>query len=143
MLSLQAKIRLVVLLAASAAPTGMAQSDALPHGSFPSAAASVPTINRQVNEVTLVLTVANGRGHLVRNLNEADFNIFDNGQVPDRITFFEAQTNLPLRIVLVIDTSDSVTYRFAFEQKSGAEFFRYMLHAPADLGSVVGFNEHV
>jgi len=132
-----------VLLHGFAPLAGMAQTDAVPHVSFPPAAASIPTINRKVNEVSLVLTVANGRGHLIRNLHESDFNILDNGKVPDRITFFEAETNLPLRVALVIDTSDSVTYRFGFEQKSGAEFFRHMLHNPADLGSVVGFNRHV
>lgn len=133
----------IVLLAASAAPNSVAQSDALPSASFPSTTASVPTIERKVNEVSLALTVTDKRGHLVRNLSESDFNIFDNGKVPDRITSFEAQTNLPLRVALVIDTSDSVTYRFKFEQKSGAVFFRHMLHAPADLGSVVAFNQNV
>jgi VWFA-related protein len=124
-------------------PASSAQSDGLSHASFAFAAASIPTINRRVQEVSLVLTVTNGKGHFVRNLNEADFNILDNGRTPDRITYFQPQTNLPLRVALVIDTSDSVTYRFSFEQKAGAAFFRHVLHAPADLGSVIGFNHEV
>ena len=130
-------------LIGSTMPNGIAQSNTLPPVSFPSTAASIPTITRKVNEVSLVLTVTDKRGHLIRNLSEADFNILDNGHTPDRITSFEAQTNLPLRVALVIDTSDSVLYRFKFEQHSGTTFFRHMLHAPADLGSVVGFNQNV
>lgn len=120
-----------------------AQSNSLPHGSFAFAAASIPTIDRQVQEVSLILTVTNKRGHFVRDLNEADFNILDNGRAPDRITYFQPQTNLPLRVALVIDTSDSVTYRFNFERKAAAGFFRHVLRAPADLGSLVGFNHEV
>jgi VWFA-related protein len=120
-----------------------AQSDSLGHGSFAFTAAAIPTINRQVQEVGLVLTVTNQKGHFVRNLNESDFNILDNGRAPDHITYFQPQTNLPLRVTLVIDTSDSVTYRFTFEKKAAAAFFRHVLHAPADLGSVVGFNQEV
>ncbi len=120
-----------------------AQSDSLGHGSFAFTAGAIPTINRQVQEVGLVLTVTNQKGHFVRNLNESDFNILDNGRAPDHITYFQPQTNLPLRVALVIDTSDSVTYRFTFEKKAAAAFFRHVLHAPADLGSIVGFNQEV
>jgi Ca-activated chloride channel homolog len=132
-----------ILLLLVTATASIAQTDSLAHGSFAFAAASIPTIDRQVQEVSLVLTVTNKKGHFVRNLNEADFNILDNGCAPDRITYFQPQTNLPLRVALVIDTSDSVTYRFKFEQKAGATFFRHVLHAPSDLGSVVGFNHEV
>lgn len=118
-----------------------AQSDSLPLSSFAVAAASIPTIDRHVQEVSLILTVTNNRGRFVRNLSESDFNILDNGQMPDRITFFQPQTNLPLRVALTLDTSDSVTYRFKFEQKAAAVFFRHVLHAPADLGSIVAFNQ--
>ncbi len=129
---------LTVVLAVSAA-----QSQAFPQAAFAFGAASVPTIDRQVQEVSLVLTVTNKRGHFVRNLNESDFNILDNGRAPERITYFQRQTNLPLRVALAIDVSDSVTYRFKFEQKAAATFFRHVLHAPSDLGSIVAFNQQV
>jgi VWFA-related protein len=139
------RICLFLLLAivplALAPPASTAQSDSLPLNSFAVAAASIPTIDRHVQEVSLILTVTNNRGRFVRNLSESDFNILDNGQMPDRITFFQPQTNLPLRVALVLDTSDSVTYRFKFEQKAAGAFFRHVLHAPADLGSIVAFNQ--
>jgi VWFA-related protein len=118
----------------------VAQSDSLPLSTFAVAAASIPTIDRHVQEVSLILTVTDNHGRFVRNLSESDFNILDNGQMPDRITFFQPQTNLPLRVALAFDTSDSVTYRFNFEQRAAAAFFRHVLHAPADLGSIVAFN---
>jgi VWFA-related protein len=128
------------LLGAALIPAAsIAQSDGLP-GSFALTAASIPTIDRHVQEVSLILTVTNKRGRFVRDLTESDFNILDNGQTPDRITFFQPQTNLPLRVALALDTSDSVTYRFAFEQKAAAAFFRHVLHT-ADLGSIVAFNQ--
>lgn len=120
-----------------------AQSNTLPHKTWAFAAASLPIIDRKVQEVGLVLTVTNPRGHFVRNLNQSDFNILDNGHAPDRITYFQPQTDLPLRVALVIDTSDSVTYRFKFEQKAASMFFRRVLHGKSDLGSVVGFNQEV
>ncbi|HVO63023.1 MAG TPA: VWA domain-containing protein [Terriglobales bacterium] len=132
---------LIILPLALTPPASLAQSGGLPPGSFAFAAASIPTINRQVQEVSLILTVTNGRGRFVRNLTESDFNILDNGQTPDKITFFQPQTNLPLRVALAVDTSDSVTYRFNFEQKAAAVFFRHVLHARGDLGSVIAFNE--
>jgi VWFA-related protein len=136
---------LVILPFVLTPPATRAQSDGLAHASFAFAAASssIPTISRQVQEVSLVLTVTNGKGRFVHNLNESDFNILDNGIAPERITYFQPQTNLPLRVVLAIDTSDSITYRFKFEQKAGATFFKHILHAPADLGSVIGFNSQV
>ena len=131
-------ITIFTLLSLPVAST--AQSDSLPHHAFAFAAASIPTIDRHVQEVSLILTVTNNRGRFVHNLGESDFNILDNGQTPDRITFFQPQTNLPLRVALALDTSDSVTYRFGFEQKAAAAFFRHILHGPADLGSIVAFN---
>lgn len=125
------------------APPDIAQSVVIPNVFFPPAVVSVPDVKKEVTEVSMVLTVTDGRGHLIHNLRESDFNILDNGHAPDRITYFEAQTNLPLKVALVVDTSDSVNYRFKFEQKSGATFFRHMLHSPADLGAVVGFNQDV
>lgn len=136
--------RLLLLLVVPLAltpPASIAQSDSLPAASLAFAAASIPTIDRHVQEVNLILTVTNNRGRFVRNLSESDFDILDNGQSPDRITFFQPQTNLPLRVALALDISDSVTYRFNFEQKAAAAFFRHVLHAPADLGSVVAFNQ--
>jgi Ca-activated chloride channel homolog len=96
---------------------------------------------RSVTEVNLVFTVTRGR-HLVENLRPEDLEIRDNGKPPARVTHFEAKTNLPLRLALVIDQSDSVRARFKFEQSSAAVFLKQVLR-PGDAAIVVGFNQHV
>lgn len=96
---------------------------------------------RSVTEVNLVFTVTRGR-HLVENLKPEDLEIRDNGKPPARVTHFEAKTNLPLRLALVMDMSDSVRARFKFEQSSAAAFLKQVLR-PGDAALVVGFNAHV
>ncbi|HEX6806098.1 MAG TPA: VWA domain-containing protein [Terriglobales bacterium] len=96
---------------------------------------------RSVTEVNLVFTVTRGR-HLVDNLRPEDLEIRDNGRRPERVTHFEAKTNLPLRLALLIDKSDSVRARFKFEQNSAAEFLKRVLR-PGDSAMVIGFNQHV
>lgn len=96
---------------------------------------------RSVTEVNLVFTVTRGR-HLVENLRPEDLEIRDNGKPPARVTHFEAKTNLPLRLALVIDMSDSVRARFKLEQSSATTFLKEVLR-PGDAAMVVGFNQHV
>jgi VWFA-related protein len=80
------------------------------------------------------------QGHLVRNLTSSDFTIKDNGELPKRITHFEPQADLPLRIAVLIDTSASVTDSFAFEQRAAAIFVSHVLRPKSDLGLIIGFN---
>jgi VWFA-related protein len=91
--------------------------------------------------VNLVFTVTRGR-HLVENLKPEDLEIRDNGKPPARVTHFEAKTNLPLRLALLIDESDSVRGRFKFEQSAATAFLKRVLRR-GDSAMVVGFNQHV
>jgi Ca-activated chloride channel homolog len=102
---------------------------------------SLPTIVKHVDEVHLLLSVTNRRGRFVHNLNPSDLVISDNGEPPDKITYFQRQTDLPLRVALVIDTSDSVKHRFAFEKKSAQMFLKKVLRPETDLALVVSFNQ--
>lgn len=101
----------------------------------------LPTIHSRVDEVNLVLSVTNNHGHFVHDLNPADISISDNGEPPAKITYFQTRTDLPLRVALVIDTSDSVAYRFAFETKSAQAFLKKILRPDDDLALIVGFNQ--
>jgi VWFA-related protein len=97
------------------------------------------TIRKQVQEVNLVVTVTNHRGRLVRDLKSSDFNIQDNGELPRRITYFERQANLPLRIALVVDTSSSIAESFVVEEKTAGLFLTRSLRPGSDLALVIGF----
>jgi len=99
------------------------------------------TIYKRVDEVNLVLSATNTKGRFVRDLNPSDLVISDNGEPPDRITFFQTQTDLPLRVALVIDTSDSISFRFDFELKSAKGFLKQILRPDNDQALIVGFNQ--
>lgn len=109
--------------------------------SFDSIAPSAPTIVKRVEEVNLVLSVTNRRGRFVEHLNPSDLVISDNGEPADKITFFQRQTDLPLRVALVVDTSDSVAHRVAFEKKAAEAFLQGILRPQSDLAMVISFNE--
>jgi Ca-activated chloride channel homolog len=139
------KIHLAVLLALTlcALPkTCLAQATAFAATSTPETpAAPLPTFTKDVQEVNLVLTVTNWLGHFVRDLNERDIRILDNNQPAERITYFQTQTNLPLRVGIVMDASASVRYRFKFEQKSASAFLKRVLRRGFDSALLVSFNE--
>lgn len=105
--------------------------------------ASLPVIREDVQEVNLTFTVTNHHGHFVRNLGPSDFTIQDNGEPPERITHFESQSELPLRLAIVIDNSDSVTYAFNDEKRSAAVFLEHILRRTSDLALAIGFNQEV
>jgi VWFA-related protein len=108
-----------------------------------SASDSLPTIRKEVQEVNLTFTVTDHHGHFVRNLAPSDFTILDNGEPPARITYFEKQSDLPLRVAVVIDSSDSLAYAFNAEKESAAAFLKRILRRSSDLALVMGFNQDV
>jgi VWFA-related protein len=110
------------------------------------AAAAIPappalTIFKHVDEVNLVLSATNHHGRFVRDLNASDLVISDNGEPPAKITYFQTQTDLPLQVALVIDTSDSINYRFDFELRAARSFFKQVLRPGYDSALIVGFNQ--
>ncbi|PYV89376.1 MAG: VWA domain-containing protein [Acidobacteria bacterium] len=101
------------------------------------------TVSKEVQEVNLVLTVTNRWGHFVHNLTESDLSILDNDRPVEKITYFQPQTDLPLRVALVVDTSSSIIHRFGFEQKAATAFLHRVLRHDSDLALVIGFNQQV
>jgi len=102
---------------------------------------SVLTVKKEVEEVNLILTVTDHRGRFVGNLTQTQITIQDNGQPPEKVTYFESQTNLPLRVALVIDSSNSVFNFFDFEKHAAETFLRHVLRSVSDVALVIGFNE--
>jgi VWFA-related protein len=54
---------------------------------------------------------------------------------------FEAQTNLPLRVGLLIDASNSIRDRFLFEQQAAVEFLQQIVRPQSDKAFVLAFDE--
>jgi len=98
------------------------------------------TITRQVNEVDLVFAVTDKHGHFIQDLKQSDFALLDDRKAPERVYSFTQQTNLPLRVGIVIDTSTSIRTRFHFEQQASIEFLLQTLKPQTDKAFVMGFD---
>jgi Ca-activated chloride channel homolog len=99
-------------------------------------------LKSSVDEVAL-LFAATDHGKSVTNLTSHDIRITDNNEPPAAIVGFRSEAQLPLRLALLIDTSDSISGRFAFEQAAADRFVRNVLTNHADLGFLVGFANSV
>src|SRR5262245_55997703 len=69
------------------------------------------------NLVNVVFTVTDKHGKFVKDMKQSQFKVLDNNLPPKEITNFEAETNLPLRVGLLIDASNSIRDKFLFEQQ--------------------------
>ncbi len=101
---------------------------------------ALTTLRTTTNEVNVVFTVTDKRGHRVTDLKKNDFTILDDNKPPAEIRSFAAETNLPLQVGLLIDASNSVRDRFKFEQESAIEFLNQTIHPGKDKAFVVGFD---
>jgi Ca-activated chloride channel homolog len=101
---------------------------------------SVLTIKKRVNEVNVLFIATDKHGKFVRNLGEEDFAILDDHKPPQSIVNFRSETDLPLELGLLIDTSGSVRTRFDFEQESAIAFLQQTLRPHFDKAFVMGFN---
>ncbi|HEX9201182.1 MAG TPA: VWA domain-containing protein [Acidobacteriaceae bacterium] len=104
--------------------------------------AAAPTIKVQSNEVDLVFTVTDKKGHFIKDLNQSSFGLLDDGRPPEAVLHFYQQTNLPLRVGIMLDTSSSIRGRFEFEQDSAIAFLLQVLHRN-DRALVEGFDIQV
>jgi VWFA-related protein len=104
---------------------------------------SLLTISKRVDEVRLVFTVTDPHGKFVTALKESDFRVLDNGLPPERVYHFQAHTDLPLQIVLLVDISSSIRYRFPFEQKAASMLLKRVLRPDIDKASVIAFGTDV
>jgi VWFA-related protein len=98
-----------------------------------------PTITIGVNEVDLVFAVTDKKGHFVTGLSQSSFGLLDDGRPPEKVLHFIQQTDLPLRVGIMLDTSSSIRGRFPFEQDSAITFLLQVLHRN-DRAFVEGFD---
>jgi len=99
-------------------------------------------IRFQVEEVAM-LFAATDHGKSVTNLSVSDVEIRDDNQPPQTILGFHNVTQLPLRIGLIIDMSNSIIDRFSFEQGAASKFLETVVTDKNDLSFVIGFNNSV
>jgi Ca-activated chloride channel family protein len=101
---------------------------------------SIITIKKRVNEVNVLFIATNKHGKFVRDLSKDDFTILDDHKPPQAIVNFTQQTDLPLELGLLVDTSGSVHGRFQFEQDAAISFLQHTIRAHYDRAFVMGFS---
>jgi VWFA-related protein len=102
--------------------------------------ADEPTrIQVDVTRVNLLYTVTDRKGRFVTNLTKDDFEVVESKK-PQSIMESNAESDLPLRLGVLIDTSNSIRERFKFEQDAAIEFLNNTIHANQDRAMLVSFD---
>ena len=116
---------------------------ALP-GVGPSMRAQEPaaTIAVDVKVVTLPVTVRDKHGKIVRDLTKDDFTLQEDGR-PQTIKYFSQETNLPLTLGLLVDTSRSQDNVLDAERSASRSFLDQMLVQPKDKAFLIHFDREV
>ncbi len=96
-------------------------------------------IKVDVTRVNVLFTVTDKKGRFITDLGKNDFSVTENKK-PQVIQEFTAETDLPLRIAILIDTSNSIRDRFKFEQEAAVEFINSVLRPREDKAMVVSFD---
>jgi len=105
------------------------------------ATTQVPTdkIKVRVDLVNVLMTATNKKNRLVSDLGKDDFRVFEDDK-PQTIRYFSRETDLPLRIGVLVDTSSSIRDRLRFEQEAAIDFLNTTLRPGKDLAFVVAFD---
>ena len=96
-------------------------------------------IKVRVDLVNVLMTVTNKKNRFEVGLSKDDFRVSEDDK-PQTVRYFSRETDLPLRIGVLVDTSTSVRDRLRFEQEAAVDFLHTTLRAGKDLAFVVAFD---
>jgi VWFA-related protein len=96
-------------------------------------------IQVDVTRVSLLFTVTDKKGRFITDLAKDDFEIVE-GKRRQTISDFAAESDLPLRLGILIDTSNSIRERFKFEQEAASQFIDSVMRTNLDKALVVSFD---
>jgi Ca-activated chloride channel family protein len=97
-----------------------------------------PRFHVNVHLVNVFVNVTDADGAPVGGLQQNDFTLTEDG-VPQKIAYFERETDMPLSLVLAIDTSGSVRKDTDVELHAARDFMRGMIR-PVDRVDLIDFN---
>ena len=89
---------------------------------------SVATLKIDVNLVSLYFTVKDKSGMLIPHLSKDNCNV-EEDKTPQKLKNFQAETNQPLTLGILLDTSGSQQYVLPLEQQFGSQFLRRVIKA--------------
>lgn len=95
-----------------------------------------------VFRVNFLYTVSDKKGRFVINLNKDDFEVLEEKKTQNILEFI-AESNLPLRLGILIDSSNSVRDRFKFQQEAAVEFINSVIRPKEDRAIIVSFDNQV
>jgi len=95
-----------------------------------------------VDLVNVIFTVMDRKGKFVTDLNQSQLKIFEDN-APQNITNFSQETDLPLSIGILIDTSSSIRDRFRFEQEAAIDFLSRTLRRGKDKAFFTSFDSAI
>ena len=118
------------------------QSQTTPSQTPPTQAESARDNSRIILDVTrvnMLFTVTDKKGRFVTDLTEKDFEVIETKK-KQTIQQFTAESDLPLRLAILIDTSNSIRERFRFEQEAASSFIKGVVRRGEDKAMIVSFD---
>jgi VWFA-related protein len=106
------------------------------------AGAQQPTFSSNVKVVNVLATVHDKQGAIIRNLTKDDFTIEEDGR-PQTIRYFAQQSDLPLLVGLLIDTSGSERRMIGTEKDASYTFLEHVLRPEKDRAFLIHFDREV
>jgi VWFA-related protein len=106
------------------------------------AAADDTKFSTDVKVVNVLATVRDKQGKIVRNLTKDDFSLTEDGR-PQTIRYFAQQSDIPLTLGLLVDTSMSQRRLIDQERDASYRFFEQVLREDKDMAFVIHFDREV
>lgn len=123
-----------IVMALGAAPPAMRQQN-LPAPQEP------PTLKVSTDVVNVLAIVKDKKGHLIPDVNKEDFQVLEDNN-PQEIRYFSKQTDTPLTLGILVDTSPSQERVLSIEQEEAKSFIGQVIK-PKDLAFVLHFDVEV
>ena len=101
--------------------------------------AQQPSFRTGIDVVSLNVTVADGSGRFITNLDGDAFSVFEDG-IKQQVTFFN-HSNLPIALSVLLDTSASMEDKLQTAQDAAVGFVKKL--RPQDFGQVIDFDSRV
>jgi VWFA-related protein len=131
-------IGMAALALSCASLSAQSQQPAASEQEKPSAA----TLSVQVRLVNVYVTVRDKKGAIVQSLGKDDFTVEEDGR-PQKVGFFSKESNLPLTVGLLVDTSPSESQMIDQEREASREFLDTIVHPKTDKAFVIHFDRQV
>ena len=111
-----------------------------PQGTIAASESDDPSrIVLDVTRVNILFTVTDKKGRFITDLGKSDFEVVENKK-QQAIQQFTAESDLPLRLAVLVDTSNSIRDRFRFEQEAANRFIQSVVRPREDRLMLVSFD---